>query len=144
MSCSSWQYSVIAALEPGRTSWTAVLDAVRPGPDDDETGVTAAQVRDVITRLAEAGHWREGDPPVLVVFDAGYDLTRLAWLLADLPVELLGRLRSDRVMQLPAPPRRPGTTGRPRKHGGQLLSGTTDRSGRARARRGRERLVGTR
>ena len=29
-----WPYSVVAALEPGRTSWTAVLDAVhdvRPG-----------------------------------------------------------------------------------------------------------------
>jgi DDE superfamily endonuclease len=115
-----WPYSVIAALEPGRTSWTAVLDAVRLGPDDDETEVTAAQVRDVITRLIEAGHWREGDPGILVIFDAGYDVTRLAYLLADLPVELLGRLRSDRVMQLPAPPRQPGTTGRPRKHGGEL------------------------
>jgi hypothetical protein len=115
-----WPYSVIAALEPGRTSWTAVLDAVRLGPDDDETEVTAAQVRDVITRLIAAGHWREGDPAVLVVFDAGYDVTRLAWLLADLPVELLGRLRSDRVMLLPAPPRPPGTKGRPRKHGGEL------------------------
>jgi DDE superfamily endonuclease len=115
-----WPYSVIAALEPGRTSWTAVLDAVRLGPDDDETAVTAAQVRDVITRLIEAGHWREGDPPVLVIFDAGYDVTRLAYLLADLPAELLGRLRSDRVMQLPAPPRQPGTMGRPRKHGGEL------------------------
>ncbi len=115
-----WPYSVIAALEPGRTSWTAVLDAVRLGPDDDETVVTAAQVRDVIARLVTAGHWREGDPPVLVIFDAGYDVTRLAYLLAGLPVELLGRLRSDRVMQLPAPPRRPGTVGRPRKHGGEL------------------------
>ncbi len=47
-------------------------------------------------------------------------MTRLAYLLADLPVELLGRLRSDRVMQLPAPPRQPGTMGRPRKHGGEL------------------------
>jgi hypothetical protein len=115
-----WPYSVIAALEPGRTSWTAVLDAVRLGPDDDETAVTAAQVRDVITRLIEAGHWREGDPPVLVIFDAGYDVTRLSFLLADLPAEVLGRLRSDRVMQLPAPPRQPGTMGRPRKHGGEL------------------------
>jgi hypothetical protein len=112
-----WPYSVIAALEPGRTSWTAVLDAVRLGPDDDETAVTAAQVREVVTRLIEAGHWREGDLGILVVFDAGYDVTRLSWLLADLPVELLGRLRSDRVMQLPAPPRQPGTKGRPRKHG---------------------------
>jgi hypothetical protein len=115
-----WPYSVIAALEPGRTSWTAVLDAVRLGPDDDETEVTAAQVRDVVTRLIEAGHWREGDPAILVVFDAGYDVTRLAWLLADLPAELLGRLRSDRVMLLPAPPRQPGTMGRPRKHGGEI------------------------
>ena len=115
-----WPYSVIAALEPGRTSWTAVLDAVRLGPDDDESAVTAAQVRDVITRLIEAGHWREGDPAILVIFDAGYDMTRLSFLLADLPAEVLGRLRSDRVMQLPAPPRRPGTMGRPRKHGGQL------------------------
>jgi hypothetical protein len=115
-----WPYSVIAALEPGRTSWTAVLDAVRLGPADDLTAVTAAQVRDVITRLITAGHWRDGDPAVLVIFDAGYDVTRLAWLLADLPAELLGRLRSDRVMQLPAPPRPPGTRGRPRKHGGEL------------------------
>src|SRR6266496_3603773 len=119
-----WPYSVIAALEPGRTSWTAVLDAIRLGPDDDETEVTAGQVRDVVGRLVAAGHWREGDLAILVVFDAGYDVTRLAWLLADLPVELLGRLRSDRVMWLPAPPRRPGTNGRPRKHGRELaLSG---------------------
>src|SRR5512140_147520 len=115
-----WPYSVIAALEPGRTSWTAVLDAVRLGPEDDEAAVTAAQVRDVIARLIEAGHWREGDPAILVIFDAGYDLTRLAYLLADRPARALGQLRSDRVMRLPAPPHRPGTLGRPRKHGGEL------------------------
>ena len=57
-----WPYSVVAALEPGRTSWTAVLDAVRLGPDDDEAVVTAGQVREVITRLIEAGHWCEGGP----------------------------------------------------------------------------------
>jgi hypothetical protein len=115
-----WPYSVIAVLEPGRASWTAVLDAVRLGPDDDETAVTAGQVREVIVRLIRAGQWHEGDPDILVIFDAGYDVTRLAWLLADLPVDLLGRLRRDRVMQLPAQPRQPGTLGRPRKHGGEL------------------------
>jgi DDE superfamily endonuclease len=97
-----------------------VLDAVRLGPDDDDIAVTAAQVRDVVTRLIAAGHWRHGDPAILVVFDAGYDIPRLAWLLADLPAQVLGRLRSGRVMQLPAPPRRPHTMGRPRKHGGEL------------------------
>jgi hypothetical protein len=115
-----WPYSVVAALEPGRTSWTAVLDAVRLGPDDDEIAVTATQVREVVTGLADAGQWHEGDPAIWVIFDAGYDLTRLAHLLADLPVQVLGRLRSDRVMQLPAPLRQPGTMGRPRKHGGEL------------------------
>jgi hypothetical protein len=110
-----WPYSVIAALEPGRTSWTAVLDAVRLGPGDDAAEVTAAQVRDVVTRLITAGHWREGDRPVLVIFDAGYDVARLAFLLADLPVEVLGRLRSDRVLCFP-PQRRPGR-GRPPRHG---------------------------
>ena len=44
-----WPYSMVAALEPGRTSWTAVLDAIRLGPDDDVAEVTAAQVREVIT-----------------------------------------------------------------------------------------------
>jgi DDE superfamily endonuclease len=115
-----WPYSVIAALEPGRTSWTAVLDAVRLGPDDDEAEVTATQVRDVITRLIAAGHWREGDPAILVIFDAGYDPMRLAYRLADLPVEVLGRLRSDRVLHFPEPQRRPGTRGRPRRHGGEF------------------------
>src|SRR5712692_157573 len=114
-----WPYSVVAALEPGRTSWTAVLDAVRLGPADDETAVTAAQVRDVVTRLAEAGRHSQGDPDILVVFDAGYDVTRLAYLLADLPVELLGRLRSDRVLCFPAPGRAPGR-GRPARHGGEF------------------------
>jgi DDE superfamily endonuclease len=118
-----WPYSLVAALERGRTSWTLPLDAIRLGPADDVTAVTAAQVREVVLRLIEAGHWREGGPPILAIFDSGYDLTRLAWLLADLPVEVMGRLRSDRVMYFPAPPRpaRPASTGgRPPRHGAVL------------------------
>src|SRR5947207_8167326 len=116
-----WPYSVVAALEPGRTSWTAVLDAVRLGPTDDLTEVTAAQVREVVARLAAAGHWHEGDPDILIVFDAGYDITRLAFLLASLPVELVGRLRSDRVLYFPAPPGRcDGRPGRRPRHGTQF------------------------
>jgi hypothetical protein len=118
-----WPYSLVAALEPGRTSWTLPLDAVRLGPSDDATEVTATQVREVVARLIEAGHWRDGDPDILVVFDSGYDLTRLTWLLAGLPAEIMGRLRSDRVMYFPAPPRpaRPaGTGGRPPRHGAAL------------------------
>jgi hypothetical protein len=36
-----WPYSFVAALEPGRASWTTLLDAVRLGPGDDATMVTA-------------------------------------------------------------------------------------------------------
>ena len=51
-----WPYSVVAVLEPGRASWTLPLDAVRLGPADDATEVTAAQVREVVGRLIAAGH----------------------------------------------------------------------------------------
>ena len=114
-----WPYSIVAALESGPTSWTAPLDAVRLRPDDDVTEVTAAQIRDLIARLRQAGQHGDGDPPVLVVFDAGYDVIRLAHLLADLPVQLLGRLRSDRVFHAPTPPRREGP-GRPPRHGDEV------------------------
>ena len=112
-----WPYSFVAALEPGRTSWTLPLDAVRLGPADDATAVTAAQLRQVVDSIIAAGHWRDGDPDILVVFDAGYDLTRLAWLLRDLPVEVLGRLRSRPGHVLPRPAAPPGTNGRPARHG---------------------------
>jgi DDE superfamily endonuclease len=116
-----WPYSVICALEPGRSSWTAPLDARRLAPGDDAAVVTAAQVRQVVTGLMNAGQWRPGDPDILIVADAGYDSPRLAFLLADLPVAVLGRMRSDRVLRRPVPPQPPGTRGRPRRHGGEFV-----------------------
>jgi hypothetical protein len=112
-----WPYSFVAALEPGATSWTTLLDAIRLGPADDLTAVTAAQVREVVQRLIAAGRWRDGDPDILVIFDAGYEPARLAWLLRDLPVQVLGRLGSNRVLRQPPPPREPGQMGRPVRHG---------------------------
>ncbi|WUT78861.1 transposase [Streptomyces sp. NBC_00669] len=111
-----WPYSFVAVLEPGSTSWTAILDAVRLGPMNDATVITADQLRGVVERLITAGQWHVGDPDIVIVSDAGYDVTRLAWVLRDLPVELVGRVRSDRVMRLPKPPRTHGVNGRPPKH----------------------------
>jgi DDE superfamily endonuclease len=113
-----WPYSLVSALGPGPSSWQALLDAVRIGPGDDETDLTAAQLREVIGRLAAAGRWRPGDPPVLVVMDAGYNPVRLAWLLRDLPVVVCARLRAGRVFYPPAPPRDPSVPGRVPKHTG--------------------------
>ncbi|WP_157596809.1 hypothetical protein [Streptacidiphilus rugosus] len=59
---------------PGDPCWT------RPG--------SAARLRDVIQRIIAARHRCKGDPELLVVSDAGDDLARLAFLLADLPISL--------------------------------------------------------
>jgi hypothetical protein len=77
----------------------------------------------VVTRLLETGHWRPGDPEILLVADAGYDGPRLAFLLADLPVAVLVRMRSDRVLRRPTPAHLPGTRGRPRRHGEEFVFG---------------------
>ena len=143
-----WPYSVAAALGPGRSSWTAPLDVVRIRPHEDVTDVTADQVRGFLHRLAAAGQLRAGDPPVVVVLDAGYDIVRLSHLLADAPVRLLGRIRSDRVMHHRPGPRRGGRPGRQPRHGAEFrfadpathhapdseTSGTHARFGQVRAR----------
>lgn len=123
-----WPYSIVAALERGRTCWTALLDALRLEPGADVIAVTAAQLREVIERLVAVGQWQDGDLPILIVADAGYDLHRLSFLLADLPIELLGRLRADRVMRRPAPSRQEfflanPDGGRPPRHGGEFVFG---------------------
>jgi DDE superfamily endonuclease len=92
-------------------------------PGDDAGTVTAAQLREVVIRLINAGQWQPGDPHFWIVADAGYDGPRLAFLLADLPVRVLVRMRSDRVLRRPAPPRLPGTNGRPPRHGGEFVFG---------------------
>lgn len=116
-----WPYAFVVALETGRSSWTAPLDVVRLTPGDDLAVVTAGQLRQVVGRLIAAGQWQTGDPDILIVADAGYDGPRLAWLLRDLPVQVLARMRSDRVLRRPAPARVPGVLGRPRRHGGEFI-----------------------
>ncbi|MGW7342623.1 hypothetical protein [Streptomyces sp. NPDC054854] len=44
-------HSFVVELETGRTSWTAVLDAVRPEPGTEPAALTASQLRDVVDRL---------------------------------------------------------------------------------------------
>jgi hypothetical protein len=49
-----WPYSVVAALETRRTSWTAPLDAVRLPPVADVTTIACAQIRQLVDRLIDA------------------------------------------------------------------------------------------
>ncbi|MFE7618214.1 NF041680 family putative transposase [Streptomyces sp. NPDC057496] len=121
-----WLYSIVCALESGRSSWTAPLDALRLAPGDDTATVTARQLRDLVERLITTGQWQAGDLDVLVVANAGYDAPRLAHLLRDLPVQVLARMRSDRVLRRAVPPRQPHTLGRPPRHGGEFVFGQPD------------------
>ncbi|GIM87122.1 hypothetical protein Sar04_38580 [Salinispora arenicola] len=63
------------------------------------------------------------DTPASAVTTAPADAPRLAFLLRDLPVQVLARMRSDRVLRRAAPPRQPGTNGRPPRHGGEFAFG---------------------
>ncbi|WP_330090337.1 NF041680 family putative transposase [Nocardiopsis codii] len=115
-----WPYSMIVALEEGSTSWCAPLDVARLPPGADETDFTATRVRALIDRLIAANHHHGGDPDIVVVVDAGYDSPRLAYLLTDLPVQVVGRLPSNRVLYGPAEHLPVQARGRPAKHGAPL------------------------
>jgi hypothetical protein len=82
-----------------------------------ETGMaaTTAPVREVVERLIAAGRRAEGDPEILIVHDGGYDVP---------PVQVLGRLRSCRVVRRATPPRiYDPKGGRPSKHSGEFVFG---------------------
>jgi hypothetical protein len=48
-------FSFVAALESGRTSWTAILDVLRVRPTDDHTDLAATQLRTIVDTLLTAG-----------------------------------------------------------------------------------------
>jgi hypothetical protein len=84
---------------------------------DDTDQTAAGQIRALVGRLdADA---TSGRVP-LFVFDGGYDSAQLTLDLADAPAAVLVRLRSDRCFYADPPPRPPGATGRPRRHGAKF------------------------
>ncbi|MEU2113961.1 transposase [Streptomyces sp. NPDC019507] len=116
---------------PTALSWCQILDALRLGPTDDVAEVTAAQVRRVVENLIDMDRWTVGDRDILVVFDAGYDAPRMAHLLEGLPAQVLGRMRTDRVMRkpVPVPSVSPPQGGRPPKHGKEFRFAKPDTRG---------------
>ena len=111
---AGWAYQWICQLGFDRDSWTAPVDAARLHPLDDTDHTAAVQVRALLGRLGDDG------PAPLVVFDAGYDSAQLTLDLAEARVAVLVRLRSDRCFYADPPPRPPGATGRPRRHGAKF------------------------
>jgi hypothetical protein len=111
---TGWAYQWITQLSFARDSWTAPVDARRLHPLEDTDQTAALQVRALLGRLPAGG------PVPLVAFDAGYDSAQLTLDLAEERVAVLVRLRSDRCFYADPPPRTPGSTGRPRRHGAKF------------------------
>jgi hypothetical protein len=111
---AGWAWQWICQLSFDRDSWTAPVDAARLHPLDDTDQQAAVQVRALLGRLGDGG------PVPLVVFDAGYDSAQLTLDLAEAPVAVLVRLRSDRCFYADPSPRPPGAGGRPRRHGAKF------------------------
>lgn len=112
---AGWAFQWLAQLSFARDSWTAPQDQVRTGAGDDPTRQAALQVTAHSARLRAAGE--RGVP--LYVLDAGYDEAPLTWDLRGCldRVQVLVRLRNDRVLYRDPPPRAPGERGRSRVHG---------------------------
>jgi hypothetical protein len=96
---AGWADQWIAQVSFDRDSWTAPVDAARRHPLDDTDQQAAVQVRALLGRLPAGG------PVPLFVFDAGYDSAQLTLDLAEDPVAVLVRLRSDRCFYADPPPR---------------------------------------
>lgn len=99
------------------------IGLIHLAPGDDTATVTARQLRELIERLIATGQWQAGDLDILIIADAGYDAPRLTFLLKDLPVQVLARMRSDRVLRRTTPPREPHILGRPPRHGAEFVFG---------------------
>jgi hypothetical protein len=111
---TGWAFQWITQLSFDRDSWTAPVDARRLHPLDDTDQTAATQIRALLARLPA------GEPVPWFVFDGGYGSAQLTLDLAEVPVAVLVRLRSDRCFYADPPPRPPGATGRPRRHGAKF------------------------
>jgi hypothetical protein len=111
---AGWAWQWICQVSFDRDSWTAPVDAHRLHPLDDTDQTAAGQIRALLARLPAS----QAVP--LFVFDGGYDSAQLTLDLADAPAAVLVRLRSDRCFYADPPPRPPGASGRPRRHGAKF------------------------
>jgi hypothetical protein len=111
---AGWACQWLCQLSFARDSWTAPVDAARLHPAADTDQHAARQLRALLGRLPAGG------PVPWFVFDAGYDSAQLTLDLRDAGVVVLVRLRSDRCCYADPPPRPPGATGRPRRHGAKF------------------------
>jgi hypothetical protein len=104
-----WNFSLLAAVSPDNSKWTAPMDIRLRAVTDNANTVAAEQIHALLPRLND-------QQPPLFVLDAGYNPAQLTVELAGTPAQIAVRIRDDRVFFTRAQPR-PGRPGRPRRHG---------------------------
>jgi DDE superfamily endonuclease len=104
-----WEYQWLVVVPEASGSWVLPLEVGRRGP---QAG-TATQVAIAQVRAAQAARGAEGPRPLLLL-DSHYDVPDL--VQADLGLDVLARLASNRRFHRPPEPRASGP-GAPRKHG---------------------------
>jgi hypothetical protein len=114
---AGWNFSLLAAVSPDSSAWTAPLDVRLRVVGDNANTVAAQQIRALLPRLP--GHDGEADREPLFVLDAGYHPAQLTVELAGTRAQIAMRIRNDRVFFTRAQPRltRTGLPGRPPRHG---------------------------
>jgi hypothetical protein len=110
---AGWSFQWLAQLSFEGGSWTAPQDQARAGAGADASLLAAGQILAHAARLRADGESRIP----LYVMDAAYDAASVTADVRDHPVQVLIRLRNDRVFYRDPPPRVPGQAGRPRIHG---------------------------
>jgi hypothetical protein len=116
---AGWNFSLLAAISPVSSTWTAPLDIRLRAVGDDANLVAAEQIRTVVTRIGRQQGTVTGPAP-LFVLDAGYNPAVLSTELAGTPAQICVRIRNDRRFFTRAAqpePTRTGQPGRPRRHG---------------------------
>lgn len=120
---AGWSYQWITQLEFTPTSWTAPCDVARIPPTDNTTWATINQIRDLAARLEPC------ETAPMFVLDAGYDPIAISHELEGTNIDIVCRIRNDRVFHADPPPRPnrpPETGGRPPRHGPKMRCADPD------------------
>lgn len=115
-----WPVSVLVGLSWGADSWVDPLEARRIAPGGDHTQVLIEQAAALAADLHRAGRCGPGLVAPLMMFDSGYPASLIAHVLEGHRMQVLGRVRADRVFYFPAPVPGPGA-GRPARHGPRFV-----------------------
>jgi Transposase DDE domain len=109
-----WQFSTLMLLPNDPSSWVGILDQQRIGSEQTAIDVGIAQLRAVLPLISRR---------VIVLADRWYAVARFVCACRDLNCSALIRLKRNRKLYRPVPPRKKNQRGAPRKHG-PLFQGT--------------------